>query len=103
MKKIIATLLLVAFVFICVACGSLSGTYRSESKKYSIEFKRNGTCTWYQDGMFFNGTYEKEDDYYRINIEGQGFYGNTTFTAVELDDQLMINGGVVKNEVFEKQ
>lgn len=87
-------------------CGaqSLSGTYVSESGRYSVKFESDGNCTWYQDSLFFNGTYEKTDSGWKMEILGNGWYGNTVFSAEKVDENtLIINGGMVDDETFLKQ
>lgn len=105
MKKYIALFLVVALCLALCACGgnSLNGTYVSESGKYTVEFKSDGSCTWYQDGAFFNGTYQQVDGGWQLNIVGGGFYGNTVFTAEGNGRTLVITGGVVYGETFTKQ
>lgn len=86
-------------------CGhKLSGKYKSESGRYEIQFKNNGDCTWYQDGTFFEGTYEwdKDDKVYVLEITGSGFYMSTVFEAEPVKDGLIVTGGVVKGELFTK-
>ena len=106
MKRAITLILVTLMVVFCLTgCGNkLSGTYKSENGLYSIEFKSNGECTWYQDGSFFEGTYKVKDDSFQLDIQGNGFYSNTVFTAVEDDkNTLIINGGIVNAEKFIKQ
>ena len=84
----------------------LDGKYVSESGKYTIDFNADGTCTWYEEFLgiecFFKGTYEKEDNVYKLYIEGGEFSFNTVFTAEPVDDGLIITGGVVDSELFSK-
>ncbi len=82
---------------------TLSGEYISESGLYRIKFKTDGTCKWYQDNTFFNGTYTYEDDIYYLEIEATSIYISTVFEAVPDGDDLIITGGVVYGECFEKQ
>ena len=105
MKKIIALLIVMALSVSLCACGenALSGTYISESGVYSIEFNKDGTCTWYQDGYFFNGTYHQTDAGWKLNISGDGYYMSTTFDAEKSGKDLIITGGVVYGEVFAKK
>lgn len=103
-KKIMILLLAIMMVFLS-GCGKskLSGTYSSEDAIYSINFTSNEECTWYQDGKFFNGTYEKIENGYQLEITGDGLYSNTVFMA-ELDgDDLVITGGVVDQLRFIKE
>lgn len=105
MKKSIGLVLTVVLLFLC-ACGvtgTLNGTYMSESGEYKVEFKNNGTCTWYQDGVFFNGEYQKTDLGWQLNINGSGSYTNTVFEAKQAGRDLIINGGFVYGELFVKQ
>ena len=105
MKRYIALFLVVALCCSLCACGgsNLSGKYVSESGKYTVEFTKDGMCTWYQDGAFFNGTYQKVDDGWQLNINGGGFYSNTVFFAEGNSQKLVITGGVVSGETFTKQ
>lgn len=105
MKKIIALSLVLVICFSLSACdnSALNGVYVSESGKYSIDFKGDGICTWYQDGAFFNGTYEKTEKGWQLNIAGSGFYGNTVFNAEGDSKSFIVTGGVVLGEVFTKQ
>lgn len=106
MSKKISSMICVIMV-LCIlftGCGSgLSGTYTSENGKYSVEFTSGSECTWYQDGSFFNGTYEKTDDGYRLEIEGSGFYSNTIFDAEKDGSDLIITGGTVDGQRFVKE
>lgn len=104
MKKFIITLLvLVICLSFCSCAGnSLKGTYESESGRYSVDFESNGTCTWYQSGKFFNGTYQKTDLGWKLNIGGDGYYSNTVFTAKFDGKNLVISGGYLNEEVFYK-
>lgn len=99
--SIICMILILSVLF--VGCGGLSGTYTSENGKYSVEFTSGSECTWYQDGSFFNGTYEKTDDGYRLEIEGNGFYFNTIFDAEKDGSDLIITGGAVDGQRFVKE
>ena len=53
--------------------GDLEGKYVSESGKYTIEFKKDNTCIWFEDFFgsqyFFEGTYEKDGDNFRLLIK----------------------------------
>lgn len=108
MKKIVTLLLVVvmACTSLC-ACGNdgLSGKYvcTNSFEDCAVEFKGNGKCIWYEDDMFFNGTYEKTEDGWRLNISGSGFYANTVFTAVEHEEGLYIEGGDIEGGLFKKQ
>lgn len=108
MKKIIAFVLVIVLCLTLCACAedagnTLNGKYVSESGKYTIEFERNGSCTWYQDGSFFNGTYQQTENGWQLNIEGNGLYSNTVFQAEGDGKTLVITGGVVYGETFTKQ
>ena len=105
MKKCIALVLVFALCLALCACSgnSLNGKYVSESGTYTVEFKRDGSCTWYQDGSFFNGTYQQVDKGWQLNIIGGGWYGNTVFYAEGDGRTLVITGGVVYGETFTKQ
>ena len=73
--------------------------------KYSIEFNSDKTCTWYQSGTFFEGSYEYDEDeeVYVLEIVGSGFYASTIFEAELEDGNLIVNGGACNDTVFEKQ
>lgn len=88
----------------CGAKHKLSGKYESESGRYEVKFELDGDCTWYQDGMFFEGNYywDKDDEVYYLDIKGSGFYSNTTFEAEPDGNDLIVTGGVVRGEVFSK-
>lgn len=106
MQKKVMILLLVVLAIICLSwCGKskLSGTYSSEDAIYSINFTSNEECTWYQDGKFFYGTYEKIENGYQIEIMGDGLYSNTVFRAELDEDDLIITGGVVDQLRFIKE
>lgn len=105
MKKVIALVLVFVICISLCACGgnTLNGTYVSESGTYTVELNKDGTCTWYQDGSFFNGTYEKTDSGWQLNISGSGFYSNTVFNAETSGKNLVITGGAVYGELFIKQ
>ena len=104
MKKFIIALLILAICLVFCSCGggALRGTYESESGRYSIDFESNGTCTWYQSGKFFEGTYEKYDSGWRLNIGGDGYYSNTVFYVEIEGNALVVTGGYLDNEIFYK-
>ena len=102
-KKIIVFFLAVVLCLTLCSCGSkLNGTYVSESGRFTIEFKTDGTCTWYQDGLYFHGTYDKTDEGWQLKIEGSGIYPNTMFTAVKDGKNLIVDGGIVNHKTFIK-
>lgn len=105
MKKLTTFITILSLSLLLCACGasSLTGTYTSESGRYDIEFEKDGMCTWYQDGMFFEGSYEKLENGWQLNISGEGLYSNTTFYAEESGSDLIITGGIVEGELFYKQ
>mgnify|MGYP000168039218 CR=1 FL=1 len=79
---------------------TLNGKYYHANTHY-ITFKRDGTCIWHQDELFFKGTYEKEDDTFLIFIEGSGLYPSQTFKATPTSNNgLYIQGGEFKEAVF---
>ena len=104
-KNIIVILALFLAITLCACSGknSLKGRYTSESEEYSVEFQKNGDCTWYQDDSFFKGTYKKTDDVWILEVVGGGLHVNTVFTATKDGDDLLINGGTVMNERFIKE
>ncbi len=103
-KKIIALLIAFVLCFTLCSCGSkLNGTYTSESGRFTIEFKTNGTCTWYQDGLYFYGTYDTTDEGWQLKIDGSGIYPNTVFTAKKDGKNLIVDGGIVYGQTFVKQ
>lgn len=106
MKKLVSIILVVACLLCLYACGVsgvLNGTYMSESGKYKVEFRNDGTCTWYQDKAFFYGTYQRKDYGWQLNVNGSGHYVNTVFEARKDGRNLTIYGGAVNNERFIKQ
>jgi len=104
MKRFVALFLLGVMLAGLCACGSkLSGTYENSSRSCSIEFEKDGSCVWYQYGTFFYGTYKKTNDGYQLNINGNGFYGNTVFYADLDGDVITISGGDVLDRTFYKK
>lgn len=103
--RAVALVLVVTIVLCLAGCGgnSLNGKYVSESGTYTVEFKSDGSCTWYQGGAFFNGTYQQVDGGWQLNIVGGGRYSNTVFYAEGNGRTLVITGGVVNGETFNKQ
>lgn len=104
--RFVISVIICLLSLLVAGCGkSLSGKYVSESGVYSIELSSNGTCTWYQDGLQFNGKYywDSQWDRYCLEISGRGSYADTTFTAIFLDSgDLIVNGGKVNYEYFTK-
>lgn len=98
-------LAVVILSILCVGCGAkgLSGKYTSEDGNYSVDFSSDTECTWYQDDLFFNGTYKVIDDGYQLEIVGDGFYTNTVFTAQKDGKDLIITGGNVESIRFIKE
>ena len=111
MKKILVILLSIVTIFTVTSCSQrddILGKYVSESGKYTVEFKEDNICIWYQEILdtetFFEGTYEKEGEKYKLLIKGDGFFTQNTSFEAELTDQgLIITGGVVEGELFIKQ
>ena len=106
-NKIMAMIMAMAVMLLLSGCGknTLKGTYESVDGKYSIEFNSDKTCTWYQSGTFFEGSYEYDEDeeVYVLEIVGSGFYASTIFEAELEDGNLIVNGGACNDTVFEKQ
>lgn len=107
MKKVIygivSVVLIVVIAWSIINTHTLNGIYESKSGRYTVQFERDGTCTWYQDGTFFSGVYEKNDEKWILNISGNGFYWSTVFYAEQQGKDLLVNGGSVNNEVFYKK
>lgn len=117
MKKVLAVILCVVMLTTLVACSldnilpqknTIVGKYVSESGKYKVEFKEDNTCIWYEKFLeteyFFEGTYEKEGDIYKLHIKGDGLLAfNVVFEAEPVEGGLKITGGSVKGEIFTKQ
>lgn len=95
-----AVVLSFAMLFLAACGSSLSGRYVSESGVYEIEFKSDGSCTWYEvipdiqeavkeydkegelqydpdDTYIFYGTYEKTDDGYTLTIDGTAIFNSS--------------------------
>ncbi|MDR2420828.1 MAG: hypothetical protein LBD49_01815 [Oscillospiraceae bacterium] len=87
---------MMVFGFVLNGCNAgISGTYESESGVYTIKFTSSKECTWYQNGMFFNGTYEETDSGYSLEIVGSGTAANTVFIAVKDGNDLVVTGGIL--------
>ena len=71
--------------------------------RYKVTFNKNGTCTWYQDGLSFLGTYEKKDGAYEILIIGEGEFLDAIFTATPNADGIVIDGGMIDEWQFIKE
>lgn len=76
------------------------GYFVSESGDYAVSIEKNGFCNWYQNDIRFEGTYYKRDSSLELEIEGSGYYSDTTFLAVREADGYRISGGTVKSEFF---
>lgn len=73
MKKIVLVLSVLVFALSLCACSekeSLSGTYESESGVYQVVFSEDGTCTWTDNGVSYEGTYVQEEDYWKLYFDG---------------------------------
>lgn len=105
MKKFICILLVFVMCFLLCSCsaGKPHGIYRSESGYYSVKFDKSGSCTWYQSGYSFFGTYEATADGWHLYLEGNSDYGDTDFYATKSGRNLIIEGGTVDGELFIKQ
>lgn len=109
-----AVVLLIVLIFsLSLNANTLSGRY--EYDQYAVSFQRSGKCTWYQDGLSFQGTYQWENGHWAMQIQGQGFYGTTEFTVsrttyqsylpefgpvARTGEDLAITGGVLNDAVF---
>ena len=101
-KAVVCVLTLALFLTGCLSEG-LYCNYYSESGAYKITFQHDGTCTWYQGDRFFEGTYERSGDGWRLEISGDGgLYSNTVFYATPDSGELIIEGGIVHGERFAK-
>lgn len=71
---------------------------------YAIEFSTSGTCTWYQNGYSFDGTYywSNQENCYYLNMREKGIYANTTFKAEPTSEGLIVSGGTVNHYKFTK-
>ncbi len=74
MKKLFSIICIMMLAMSLCACSEkeemLSGTYVSESGTYSIELNEDGTCAWYDNGNKWEGKYEKEEDYWKVYLNG---------------------------------
>ena len=103
-SKAVSFILIATMMVTLAGCSSsLSGTYESESGKYFIKFSDSKECTWYEDGTFYNGTYEKTSEGYTLKMMGNLLVPNTVFEAVKDGNDLIITGGIVYGETFIKQ
>ena len=104
-RLLVVIVLAFASCLVFSGCGHrLSGRYISESGYYEVKFSSDGSCTWYQSGSYFNGTYywDSDDNCYYLEMRGNGLYINTTFKAKPVSDGLVISGGTVNHEIFTK-
>ena len=104
MKRVLYVLSLAMMLCLFVSCSKnagLKGKYSSEGGDFT-DFKKDGTCKWYQDGSFFDGEYKKDGDGFEIDISGSGLFTNTVFVAMKDGDDLIITGGIVYGERFIK-
>ena len=103
-KVVISCTIAIVLLFVIIGRGKkLSGDYISESGTYAVDFETDGTCTWYQDGTFCEGTYKAKDGMFILTIQGHGFYSNGVFEAVRDYGDLIIDGGTVHHERFRKK
>ena len=103
MKKIVAFILSITLCLSLFGCSnSIKGKYTSESGLYTVEFKDDDECLWYQDGFVFYGAYEKIDSGWQLSIQGNSMYLSSTFIAIPEGNNLRITGGIVNAELFKK-
>ena len=105
-KRAISILLSVVLLTVLIACSSnsLYGTYVSDSGTYTVIFKKDGTCRWFESETVLDGTYEKGRNSYTLYIRSAMAWGSdTTFVAIPVDGGLQITGGVVNGEIFRKK
>ena len=65
-----------------------------------------GKSQWemYGHQVYFDGTYELDDDgIYILNMDGEAYSLNTQFEAEPVGDDLIVTGGLVDGELFVKQ
>lgn len=105
MKKIsILISIMILSIVLLTGCNTVGGkTYESEDNLYKVEFQKDSKCTWYQDGIFFDGTYNKTDDGYSLNIVGKNLYSDTNFEAEVDEKKLIISGGTLSEVKFLKK
>lgn len=96
---IVLFILIFVIVLISPHKNNLNGKYYHANTHY-ITFKRDGTCIWHQDELFFKGTYVKEDDVFLIFIESNGLYLSQAFKATPTSNGLYIEGGEFHDAVL---
>lgn len=97
-KRVLTIAVVVMMLFSLSGCGGgLSGTYKLKDDYY-IEFKDNGTCTWHQMSMYFEGKYSKKNGGYELKIEGSGMFPSVSFMAKADGNDLIISGGDLGTE-----
>lgn len=99
----ISLIMLVSIAVIYLSKNSIYGYYLSESGIYSVSINKDGSCNWYQNGIRFDGLYEREGQHLTLSLVGSGHYRDTVFSADIEDHNLRIVGGTVNNELFIKQ
>jgi|GEM_PF-5968276 len=71
--KTILTFMVLILTLLVAGCNSnntgLSGKYVCDGNDYSIEFTSSTECTFYADGKFYEGTYEREEFAERDDIQ----------------------------------
>lgn len=100
---IVSLIVLFALCAIFITKNSIYGYYMSESGIYSVSINRDGSCNWYQNGIRFDGFYERDNQHLTLSLAGNGQYRDTVFSADIEDHNLRILGGTVNSELFIKQ
>ena len=105
MKKLSILCILVLLLLTGCGGGGLKGTYVGEDSGIKIEFKSNGTCTWTETGLYFEGKYEKCNDGscdYVLKIQGSGIFPSQSFDATKLDNS-SLKIDVYGGDIFTKR
>lgn len=100
---IVSVIVIVVICAIFISKNSIYGYYMSESGVYSVSINRDGSCNWYQNGIRFDGYYERTDQQLTLYLSGRSHYRDTVFTADIEDHNLRILGGTVDSELFIRQ
>ncbi len=69
---------------------------------YKVEFDRNGTARWEQNGIIFQGNwvYYSDSDDYLLTVGGSGIYSTTSFKIKVYGSSLIVSGGVFNEDEF---
>lgn len=76
------------------------GSYKNISGNYAVEFQRDGTCVWEQEGKCYKGTYRNTNtNEWAIYFDGFG----EAFRFSLMGEDIFVTGGPINERFFPRK